>query len=109
MCPLSPCRRAWKMYVAMALGVAVVLMAALSAMLCQLAVSSAMVGNSSVELAQLEKVLAITNRSLAEARGQWDGCRKQLVGAGVLLVGGGPGPRGETCSPQPRTACTWLV
>ncbi|XP_076215339.1 uncharacterized protein LOC143170713 [Aptenodytes patagonicus] len=80
-CSLPPCKRAWKMYVAMALGVAVVLVAALSTMLCQLAVGSAMVGNSSAELAQLEEVLAITNRSLAEARGQWEGCRKQL---GVL-------------------------
>ncbi|CAM9766692.1 unnamed protein product [Bubo scandiacus] len=76
-------KRAWKMYVAMAVAVAfgvvmVVLAAALPAALRWGAVGSAMVGNGSAELAQLEEVLAITNQSLTEARGQWEGCRKQL-------------------------------
>lgn len=97
------------MYVVVAFGVAVVVLAVtLPTLLCQPAVDSAMAGNGSARLAWLEKELATTNQSLAEAHGQWESCRKQLVGAGVLLMGGGPGSCRETCSPQPQTGCVWL-
>lgn len=90
--PLHPAKRPWEMYVAVGLGVVVVgLAVAFLTVLCLPAAGSAMAGNSSAALAQLEEALAVTNRSLAEARGQWDGCRKQLVGAGVPLGGGSRG------------------
>ncbi|GAB0200576.1 hypothetical protein GRJ2_002523100 [Grus japonensis] len=78
---------------AVALGVAtLVLVVALPILLCRPAVGFAMAGNSSVEVARLEEAqrglrelvatlelaLGVTNQSLAEARGQWDGYRKQL-------------------------------
>lgn len=105
---LHPAKRPWETYAAVALGVAAAgLAAALLALLCQTAAGPATAaGNSSAEVAQLEEVLAITNRSLAQTRRQWDGCKEQLVSTGVLLVrvvvvGGWPGPRRESCSPQP--------
>ncbi|KAM9265703.1 uncharacterized protein RDI95_013118 isoform 1-T1 [Morus bassanus] len=77
---LPPDRQAWTLCVAVALGVAVVVLAvSLPTVLCQWAAGSAMVGNSSVGLAQMEKALAVTNQSLAEAHRQWDSCREQLV------------------------------
>ncbi|XP_068276921.1 bone marrow stromal antigen 2-like [Nyctibius grandis] len=77
-CKLPPRKRATKTYVAVAVAVAlgvatVVLAVVLPTVLCQPAAGSTAAG-----LAELEKVLAITNRSLAEARGQRDGCREQL-------------------------------
>ncbi|XP_032843443.2 uncharacterized protein LOC116960357 isoform X2 [Tyto alba] len=74
-------KKIWKVYVAAALafGVATVVLAvALSSVLCQQAVGSMMAGNGSARLAWLEKELDVTNLSLAEARGQWEGCSKQL-------------------------------
>ena len=92
---LPPGKRAWKTYVAYIalplLVVAVVLAVALPITLCQLAAGSAMAGNCSAGQAQLKEALDVTNRSLVEAHRQWDSCRKELVGAGVLLVGGGVG------------------
>jgi len=97
---LPPRKRDWKLYVAVALGAAIVVLAAVvPVVLCQPAAGSKMAGNGSVVLARLEEELAVTNRSLAEARGQWDGCRKQLVGVGVLL--GASGQRHGVPEPEP--------
>ncbi|KAJ7415506.1 paramyosin-like protein [Willisornis vidua] len=80
--PLPPARRPWKALVAATLGVAIVILAVtVPTLLCHSAEGSAGARNASEGLARLEKALAVTNRSLAEARGQWDGCRKEL---GVL-------------------------
>lgn len=55
-----------------------VLSAVLTFLFCQQVVGSVVAMNCSVGLAQLEEALANTNRSLTEARGQRDACRKRL-------------------------------
>ncbi|XP_071434139.1 bone marrow stromal antigen 2-like [Pithys albifrons albifrons] len=80
--PPPPARRPWKALVAATLGVAIVTLAVtVPTLLCHSAEGSAGARNASEGLARLEKALDVTNQSLAEARRQWDGCRKEL---GVL-------------------------
>ncbi|KAM9516317.1 uncharacterized protein ACIB01_018034 [Guaruba guarouba] len=77
--PLPPRKRPWRMYVALTFGVAVVvLVAVLPTALWPLAMSSAMVGNCSARLEDLDKALAIANQSLTKAHGQRDDCKRQL-------------------------------
>lgn len=48
----------------------------------------------------LAQALDVTNRSLAETQGQWESCRKELVGAGEMGRGTsltGTPPRAQGC------------
>lgn len=64
----------------------------------------------------LAQALDVTNRSLAETQGQWESCRKELVGAGEMgrgtsLTGTPPRAQGLLCAaPSPgRGEKSWRL